>query len=228
MRIALVLALMTVAACNRGDDTPLRRADGSLLSSSSGEVQLADGSRLQFMITSDRYKQWEAARSGLRKNVVTRYGELLQPRSPTERSITRAVSFLETEVTARDAITSAGMSVKDFVLMTVALEQEMRLASAQGSRRTTPVPVPPPVSEPPPSPDTSHFAEQDTARRDPTPTPPRERQDSMPTPPRERRDSMKTPPRDTMTRRDSVPTPPRDTARDTTGGITPPPDSTRA
>src|SRR5438270_68605 len=57
MRTLTSLAFMLlVAACNRHDDTPLRTADGSLLSSSGGEVALSDGSHLQFVITSERYK----------------------------------------------------------------------------------------------------------------------------------------------------------------------------
>ena len=53
LRFVLV-AMIFVAACNRGDNTPLRTADGSVLSSSGGEVELSDGSRLQFVITSER------------------------------------------------------------------------------------------------------------------------------------------------------------------------------
>jgi len=133
MRIHTLLPLVLLAAaCNRGDNAPLSTADGSLLSSSGGDVELSDGSRLQFVITSERYKQWEAARTALRPNVVARFGALLQPKSPTEKTIEGATTFLETDVTSREAIERTGMSVKDFVLMTVALEQEMRAARTRG------------------------------------------------------------------------------------------------
>jgi len=131
-RSALLLAFLVIAGCNRGDDAPLRRADGSLLSESGGEVSLSDGSQLKFVITSDRYKQWDEARASLSKDVVRRFGQLLKPKSPTQQSIDRATAYLDSNPRARNSIESTGMSVKDFVLMTVALEQEMQLASARG------------------------------------------------------------------------------------------------
>jgi hypothetical protein len=133
--LGVVAVVFVIAGCHNGDEEPLRRADGSLLSSSGGDVALADGSHLQFVITSERYKQWEAARSGLRKNVSARFGQLLRPKSPTETTIERAIAFLETDIDTKESITRTGMSVRDFVLMTVALEQEMRAASGQVSPR---------------------------------------------------------------------------------------------
>jgi hypothetical protein len=156
MRSILVLAALGTlagpAACNRGDNAVLRRADGTEFSSSGGEVALADGSHLQFVITSQRYKQWDAARSALSPSVATRFGALLQPKSPTEQTIARAVAYLEGDLRSRQAIERAGMSVKDFVLMTVALEQEMRVASGQSPTRPLQampaVPYAPPIDTP--------------------------------------------------------------------------------
>lgn len=155
MRTRFPLLVSLVVACSgAGNDAePLRRADGSLFSSAGGEVSLQDGSRLRFMITSERYKQWEAARAGLSRPVVARFGALLQPKAPTQRSIERATAYLESEPRARQAIERTGMSVSDFVLMTVALEQEMQLASSRGTPPSAVVPppefVPPPESVPP-------------------------------------------------------------------------------
>jgi hypothetical protein len=214
-----LIALLLMTACNRGDSTPLRRADGSLLSSSGGEVALADGSRLQFVITSERYKQWDAARSALRANVAARFGTLLQPKSPTEKTIARAVSFLETDVASREAIERTGMSVKDFVLMTVALEQEMRVASGGGAaaatqeHRSMPAPFPPPV-------DSGFAAEQRAAGR----ALPGQRVDTS-----VKVDTIFQRPtqRDTaMRKRDTLSsTPRRDTVRDTTALLPPDPRS---
>jgi hypothetical protein len=138
--LALVLA-SALAACGSGDYASSFTSDGRLLSSSGGEVELADGTRLGFVITSDRYKQWDAGRRGWGRGVASHFGNLLQPKSPTRRTIDRAVAYLESQGRARQAIERAGMSVRDFVLMTVALEQEMQLASGQGGVRSAAAPA---------------------------------------------------------------------------------------
>ena len=203
--IGLAILVCALAACSR-DDPELRRADGSMLSTSGGDVALSDGSQLHFVITSQRYKQWEAARAGLSRSVVARFGEILQPKSPTQRSIDRAVAYLESNPSARQAIERTGMSVRDFVLMTVALEQEMRLANGQGAsanREPIPPSYPYPTDtgiRPPPMPAPMPAPRVDTVRRDTV---------IMPAP---RRDTVK---RDTA-KRDTIAAPPRDTSRDTT------------
>ena len=190
--LGVIAAVFMIAGCRNGDEEPLRRPDGSLLSSSGGDVALADGSHLQFVITSERYKQWEAARSGLRKNVSARFGQLLRPKSPTEKTIERAVAFLETDVDAKESIERTGMSVRDFVLMTVALEQEMRTVGGEGPSRprTTSPAAAPPVAD--------SIGVRDTVVR----------ADSL----RSLRDSVAPPKRDTL----GAPRAPRDSARDTT------------
>jgi len=243
MRIpALLLTAMVVAACNRGDgDAPLRRSDGSLVSDAGGEVSLSDGSRLQFVITSDRYKQWDAAREGLSKSIVSRYGSLLKPKSPTQQSIARATAFLESNAGAKQSIERTGMSVKDFVLMTVALEQEMQLASARGeapppavrsvdtsayalpsvpSPYATAYPAPayppPPAYSPTPTYPPPPYPDT-TYRRDSTPKP-------IEPPKPIRRDSVAP---DTV-KRDSTPPPPvPDSTRSLSPPPPPPPDSGR-
>lgn len=207
--IRSLLVICVLAACSRGD-VELRRADGSAFSTSGGEVALADGIRLEFAITSQRYKQWDAAQSALGKSVAARFGALLQPKSPTERSIARAVAYLEGDARAKQAIERTGMTVKDFVLMTVALEQEMRVASGQTTDRASPraaLPNPSPI-------DTVTYPviprhQVDTIVRIDTQVP-------RPAP----RDTVS--PKDTV-KRDTVPRPKpaRDTVRDTTGSIPP-------
>jgi hypothetical protein len=145
MRWVWILAAAAAsAACDRGTEYSIRdaRYDPSQLTSSGGEVALSDGSNFDIVITSDRYKQWDAARQGLSRNVASRFGALLQPRSPSERSINRAVAYLEQEPQARSSIERTGMSVRDFVHMTVALEQQMVLASTAGPRPPEPIPMP--------------------------------------------------------------------------------------
>ena len=64
-----------------------------------------------FVITSDRYKQWDSAREGLSKSIVSRFGTLLKPKAPTQQSIARATAFLESNAGTRQSIERTGMSV---------------------------------------------------------------------------------------------------------------------
>ena len=149
MRRIVFLALLAVAACdnisfgNGGKKDDWSRIDESILTTSSGEVQLADGRRLPFSISSERYRAWDAAQSALDRGTAERFGDLLESANPSEASIQRSIDFLESDRDAREAIERAGMSVRDFVMTTVALEQEMRLATGQGrTPRMPPIVMP--------------------------------------------------------------------------------------
>lgn len=132
MRTIVVFSvLVAVAACEQLGIGGSGRSNGSLVSSSGGQIALADGGSLEFGITSEQYKRWEKARKGIDRRIAARFGAILQPDAPTERSIERAVAYLDSEPSARSSIEAAGMSVRAFVVMTVALEQEMRRASGQ-------------------------------------------------------------------------------------------------
>src|SRR5688500_6708488 len=114
--IRTVIACCVLVACNRGDGNRDRvPIDPSQFSSSSSEAALSDGGSLEFSITSEQYKQWYKAHQGLDRRIASRFGALLQPASPSERSIRRAVEYLESEPAARRAIESAGMSVRGLV-----------------------------------------------------------------------------------------------------------------
>lgn len=139
--IRAFIACSVLVACNRGEGNGVP-IDPSQFSSSSGEVALSDGGSFEFSITSEQYKQWYKAHKGLDRRIASRFGALLQPASPSERSIRRAVEYLESEPAARRAIESAGMSVRGFVVTTVALEQEMRVASESARPETMPLPAP--------------------------------------------------------------------------------------
>lgn len=231
---ALLALCVLLAACNSGgrDD----RAGDRVFATSEGEVALTGGGSLRFSITSERYKQWDAAQRGLDRGIAARFGALLEPASPSERSIARAVELLESEPRARHAIERAGMSVRDFVVTTVALEQEMRLRG-QGSTRQEPTPMPPPF----PMPVDSAYLPDSFAPSHPVPPVAPRPTDTMPvvepvfmlppTQPAPLRDSM--PPRrdsvppwrdSTLPRRDPL-APTRDTFAPKRDTITPKPDT---
>jgi hypothetical protein len=146
MRIAAIFVLgLALGACKQdrtADAMPVRPGDPGW-TSSSGEVSLTEGEKLSFEITSERYKAWDAARTGLDSRIASKYGAILQPGSPSRRNIEKAVQYLESEPAAKASIERAGMSVRDFVVTTVALEQEMRLASARGELPPDTMPTPP-------------------------------------------------------------------------------------
>jgi hypothetical protein len=145
MRRAIGLFLILLVASCKDREQPRRvnvNVDASQLYNSAGEVSLTDGGSLEYSITSDKYRQWYTAQQGLDRRIASRYGALLQPSSPSERSIDRAVRYLASEPAAREAIERAGLSIREFVVTTVALEQEMRVASERGQADTMPVAVP--------------------------------------------------------------------------------------
>lgn len=241
--IRLLPVLLLVVACNRDQAASGSQADPSQLTSS-GEVELADGGRMAFSITSERYKQWDQARRAFPKSLITRFGQVLQPRSPTERSINSAVALLEGNARARQAIEQAGLSVRGFVEITVALEQQMMLASTRAGR-VDPMPAPEtyplsmdsgyypaPVPYPEPVPAAPLPYPYKPAPVAPYPAPDSVRRDTIlrPAAPTPRPDTV-APRRDTIHRRDTAPVrrdtilppPPRDTVRDTSRAI--PPDS---
>lgn len=236
MRVVLIfVAAVALSACDDLRGLVGGGNNATLVSSSGGEVALADGGSLEFAITSEQYKQWDRARRGINRRVAGRFGEILQPDAPTERSISEAVSYLESEPTARNAIEKAGMSVRGFVVMTVALEQEMRVASGQPRvRQPEPTSLPydfpqfdttlirPPV--PPPDPTIPYPVPVDTYRVDTFPIAPRDTI-SRQRPTIFRRDTLIR--RDTTIRRDTVRVdtvipPPAPVIPDTLGAPPPP------
>jgi hypothetical protein len=144
--VAISLVLCVGVACQQNDSAHAdpKRVDATQLYESSGEVSFSDGGSLRYEITSESYKQWYSAQQGLDRRIASRFGALLQPSSPSERSIDRAVQYLQSEPRAREAIAKSGMSVRGFVEMTVALEQQMRVATANETQPldTMPLPVP--------------------------------------------------------------------------------------
>ena len=189
--IALAIVALLATACKEdraADSGPLPGQPG--WTSSSGEVSLTDGETLSFEITSERYKAWDAARQGIDSRISARFGAILQPGSPSRRNIERAVQYLQSEPAAVASIERAGMSVRDFVVTTVALEREMQLATARGE-------VPPDTMIPPPYPTYSTYPADTTSfmTYQPIPLPPpvptiRQYLDTFPRP-------------DTLPRRDS-------------------------
>ena len=135
-RCAVIVVLAGLTACDLLDRGSSARASSNSSpagaeNAAAGDVSLTEVTE-DGVVSSEQYRQWYAAHQGLDRRISSRFGALLQPSAPTERSIDRAVAFLNGEPRARDAIRRSGMSVRAFVLTTIALEQEMRVASQTG------------------------------------------------------------------------------------------------
>ena len=98
---------------------------------------LADGGRLAYEITSERYRQWEQARRGLRAAKIG-LSMSIDPLRVSERDIEKAVSYFERNGRGRRIIEATGLSVRDYVLTTLALEQQMAVASGRWGAREAP------------------------------------------------------------------------------------------
>lgn len=98
---------------------------------------LADGGRLPYEITSQRYTQWETARRELR---AAKLGLTMNidPLRVSERDIQTAVSYFERNGRARRIIENAGLTIRDYVLTTIALEQQMAVANGRWGDREAP------------------------------------------------------------------------------------------
>ncbi len=155
-----VLLLAAMVACGRGGAAS-GDVDTALLHRSGGDVMLADGDHIPYEITSERYRQWETARRTLR---AARIGlsMRLDPLRVTEADIQRAVNFFERNDRARRAIEQTGLSVRDYVLTTLALEQQMAVASGRWGARERPRAPSAPVV---PSESIAAELARDTARR---------------------------------------------------------------
>jgi hypothetical protein len=141
----LLFFFATLAAC-RGSGNAAGEVDTALLHRAGGDVMLADGGRLDYEITSERYRQWETARRALRAQKIG-LSMQIDPLRVTEAEIQRAVTFFERNGKARRLIEGTGMSVRDYVLTTLALEQQMAVAKgtwgAPGRPRAPTAPVAP-------------------------------------------------------------------------------------
>ena len=135
LRLALILSLAAVGCGRSGSSSG--SVDTALLRTAGGDVMLADGGRLPYEITSQRYTQWETARRGLRAAKLG-VSMSIDPLRPTERDIQKAVEYFERNGRARRIIEDAGLTARDYVLTTLALEQQMAVASGRWGDREAP------------------------------------------------------------------------------------------
>ena len=110
---AIQLASAAIIACGGSSNT--EESGGEVLSDSTYRG-------LDYVVTSDQYRQWLRAQAAL-DTVDVGTPVRIDVRRASEADIERVVTALDGRPAARQAIEQSGMKVRDFVLTTVALAQ---------------------------------------------------------------------------------------------------------
>jgi hypothetical protein len=135
---ALIVLAIAAAGCKRTSSSASDPLAASLIfDNGSPEAREALATTVDFRLTEENFARWEQAQSNLED----------LPRSAIESSVSsgttaidRAVNRLETSPRARRAIERTGLSVRDFVLETIALAQASEVAETGKSTSSTPIP----------------------------------------------------------------------------------------
>jgi len=133
----IVLALATVG-CKRSSYSASDQLAASLIfDNGSPEAREALATTVDFRLTEDNFARWEEAQSNLEELPRS---AIQQGASSGRNAVDRAVTRLESSPRARRAIERSGLSVRDFVLETIALAQASEVAETGKSTSATPIP----------------------------------------------------------------------------------------
>jgi hypothetical protein len=111
-----------------------------------GDAATAEVAALNYEVTPDRYQRWVAAQQALDAIPDMPAPPKIDPMRLDESEIRRAVQYLERNEQARAALARAGITARDYVLTTVALDQALVTAST-----TPPAPPGAPTATSPPA-----------------------------------------------------------------------------
>jgi hypothetical protein len=132
----MALGAVVVAACsgrNKGQqaaDTSTQSAGG--VATGAGAAQPA---ALGYEVTDEGYRRWVAAQRVLDTLSGLPAPPRLDPDRLTEQDIARAVTYLERDPRVRQALQQAGLSARDYVMTTVALDQALVMSTAPAHPR---------------------------------------------------------------------------------------------
>ena len=141
-RQALLAAflLFSVSACKRDDDRfATATGTSAFLDDASPEAREALSIQVDYILTDEKFRQWETAQRNLDRLPRSAFPTLRN--SGGGNAIERAVERLESSPRARSTIEATGLTVRDFVLQTVALAQATE--AAEGGRAAGAGLVPP-------------------------------------------------------------------------------------
>jgi hypothetical protein len=135
---ALTVLALALAGCKRSNHGPAESLAASLIfDNGSPEAREALATSVDFRLTEDNFARWEQAQSNLEELPRS----AIQSGAPSGKSaVDRAVTRLESSPRARLAIERTGLSVRDFVLETIALAQASEVVETGKSTSTTPIP----------------------------------------------------------------------------------------
>ena len=136
-----LLCAIVMGGCKRSDPAQTEIGGGSLIfDNASPEEREALATPVNFQLTDANFSRWEQAQSNL-DNLPRSAFNSSSPAPTGGNAIDRAVARLQGSPRTRRAIESAGLSVRDFVLETIALAQATE--AAQTGKSTSSAPVPP-------------------------------------------------------------------------------------
>lgn len=141
-----VLALAAFAPCSDEGKSAVRATDSDsaalAAAAATGTLVPNDGSvrAVDYMLTSDRYRNWTRAQRDLDALPVQTASNRLRVSSASDTDVERLVQQLESDPAARRAIEPSGLSVRDYVLTTLALAQAMDATENGARTRLTGVP----------------------------------------------------------------------------------------
>jgi hypothetical protein len=133
-RTLLGAALLVAGACGGGDE----QGGAAAGAADSGAVAALD-----YEVTPERYQRWVAAQRALDAIPGMPAPPRIDPLRLDDAELRRAVEYLEGDPRARAALARAGISARDYVLTTVALDQALVSATAPpGAAPTAGAPTP--------------------------------------------------------------------------------------
>jgi len=134
----LLVLVLLVGSCKRESPDGERALTTSLLfDNASPEAREALSVPIDFRINEDNFARWTEAQSNLEQLPRSAMSGTVLTRG---NAVDRAIARLESSPRARRAIERAGLSVRDFVLETIALAQAAE--AAQTGRSMSPAPIP--------------------------------------------------------------------------------------
>jgi hypothetical protein len=124
--LAVVFVAALATACDSGpDERELLVDSGPVISSDAGAVGDTAFTAIRYEVRSEDYRKWLVAQRALDSIPGIEPPDPIDLRYAEQEEIDAMVARLQDDVRARAAIEGAGMSVREFVMTSVALEQAM-------------------------------------------------------------------------------------------------------